>query len=227
MATPELKSLPPQARKRIEKLETTVSELTGALGQLVSEMRRQGMDFPVENASSPLLKTLFQRDRPHRTPRKVPSFAPVKATKQAATPATGLAAAVARGEAARVEWVSSGEVVPARTLADKWGLTPQALGPAADRGEVFAVVVKRQRFYPKEFLDLHRDDVATVSKALGNLSPEEKLVFWKRPHGALGGKTVFHLLSGTTDGRQLMRLVQLAQAWAVQTHTESDVAEAT
>ena len=38
----------------------------------------------------------------------------------------GLNAALARGEAAKVQWVQSGEVVPAKVLAEKWGLTPQA-----------------------------------------------------------------------------------------------------
>ena len=193
MATSDLKTLPVQARKRIEKLEATVSELRGVLGVIVSEMQRQGMAVPI---------------------RKAP------------VAATGLAAAVARGEAAKVQWVDSGEVVPAKALADKWGLTPQALGPAAHRGEVFAVVVQRQRFYPREFLELDRGDVATVSKSLGDLSPEEKLVFWKRPHGALGGKTVSELLGGRKNGAQLLRVARLAQSWAAQAHAENDVAEA-
>jgi hypothetical protein len=193
MATSDLKSLPPQVRKRLEKLEATVSELRGVLGVIVSEMQRQGMAIPI---------------------RKVPAAA------------TGLAGAIARGEAAKVQWVASGEVVPAKALADKWGLTPQALGPAAGRGEVFAVVVQRQRFYPREFLDLDRADVATVSKSLGDLSPEEKLVFWKRPHGALGGKTVSELLGGRKNGAQLVHVARLAQSWAAQAHAENDVAEA-
>ena len=59
-----------------------------------------------------------------------------------------MATALARGEAAKVEWVDAEDVVPARTLAATWGLAPQALGPAADGSEVFAVVIKRQRFFP-------------------------------------------------------------------------------
>lgn len=226
MTSSDLNSLPPQARKRIEKLETTVSELTGALGQLVVEMQRQGLELHIRSASSPLLKAIFGHGVPHPPSRKMPSCAPVKARGKATAAVTGLAAAVARGEAAKVEWVRAGEVVPAKILADKWGLTPQALGPAADRGEVFAVVVKRQRFYPKEFLELHRDDVATVSKSLGDLSPEEKLIFWKRPHGALGGETVVRVLSGAKHGLQLQRVAQLAQAWASHTHAARHGAEA-
>jgi hypothetical protein len=100
------------------------------------------------------------------------------------------------------------------------------LGPAAERGEVFAIVVKRQRYYPREFLELDRHAVGTVSKALGSLSPAEKLVFWKRPHGALGGKTVLQALTASKDSGQLVRAAQLAQAWADEAHAGSDVAAA-
>lgn len=213
MTTP---NLPVQARKRIEKLESTVSELKGTVSFLVSQIQQKGIDFSPKKASpraQKLMKIVAARKSPPASQRKPAKETPVTAT--------GFAAAVARGEAARVEWVNSGEVIPAKTLADKWGLTPQALGPAAERGEVFAVVVKRQRYYPKEFLDLDRQVVSDVSKALGTLSATEKLIFWKRPHDALGGKTVPQAL---TAG-QLDRAAQLAQAWAAEAHVGSDVAE--
>ena len=112
-------------------------------------------------------------------------------------------------------------------MADVWGLTPQALGPAADRGEVFAVVVKRQRYFPREFLELDRADVAAVSpQALGKLSSSEKLVFWKRTHGALGGETVLQALSGRPDGTQLARIEVLARACAAEAHAETHDVEA-
>lgn len=214
MAASDLKNLPAPARKRIEKLETTVSQLVGELGWYRTEMKRRGLVYPGKKVSPAVREPSVRRAY----------------TARAATPAVpanaGLAAAVARGEAAKVEWVSSGEVVPAKTLAEVWGLTPQALGPAAERGEVFAVVVKRQRYFPKEFLELDRDDVGAVSKALGSLSPAEKLVFWKRPHGSLGGKTVLQLLTGKKDGAQLGRVIRLARAWAAEAQAETDVAEA-
>jgi len=71
-----------------------------------------------------------------------------------------------------------------------WGLAPRALASARQRGEVFALVVHRRRFYPREFLHLNRDDIATACKALEGLTPVEQFFFWKRPHGALQGKTV-------------------------------------
>jgi hypothetical protein len=167
---------------------------------------------------------MAKKARALREPRVRHAKAAPAAAKPAIPANTGLAAAVSRGEAAKVEWVASGEVVSAKTLADAWGLTPQALGPAATRGEVFAIVVKSVRYYPKEFLELNRDDVATVSKALGSLSPAEKLIFWKRPHGALGGKTVLQSLSGKKDSGQLGRVTQLARAWAAEANAETDVA---
>jgi hypothetical protein len=225
MAASDLKSLPAPARKRIEKLESTVSELRGMLGLLVTEMQRQGVTVPAKKTVSRSRKAGFQQVRPYSVTRKgLPAQA--KAPQKAPAATTGLAAAVGRGESAKLAWLNSGEVVPAKTLADRWGLTPQALGPAAARGEVFAVVVQRHRYYPKEFLELGRSDVGTVSKLLGDLSPEEKLVFWKRRHGALGGKTVFELLSSKKNGPQLLRVAQLARSWAAQAHAEDDVAEA-
>jgi hypothetical protein len=220
-AASDLKSLPPQARKRIERLESTVSELTGALDQVVTEMQRQGFVIPLKKTSSPLLKSFLQHGKELKPAGKGPEQGRAELAKRAdreragGRPRLGTTAALGRGEAAKVEWVRSGEVVPARTLADTWGLTPQALGPAAERGEVFAVVVKRQRYFPKEFLDLDRNDVSAVSKSLCRLGSEEKLIFWKRPHGALGGRTVFDVLS-TKDGQQLARVVRLAQSWAAQ-----------
>lgn len=227
MAASDMKSLPAQARKRIETLESTVQELTGAFGQMFLDMRRQGMDVAVPQVKSPLLRSAFQKLKP---PRKPGLKGVVRVSKPVAkaAPATvpgGLDGALARGEAARVEWVRTGEVVPAKTLADKWGLTPQALGPAADRGEVFAVVVKRQRYYPKEFLDLDRARVAAVAQALNGLSPEEKLIFWKRPHGALGGRTVMQFLAATAP-EAVDQVTQLAQSWASQAQAEGRAAEA-
>lgn len=211
MDATDLKSLPAPARNFIKKLETKVSRLERTLAQAVAEMKRQGKAVPAKKTHA-LLEPRIRRAKPEQ------------GSRQAVPAMTGLSGAVARGEAAKVEWVNSGEVVSAKTLADVWGLTPQALGPAADRGEVFAIVVKRQRYYPKEFLELNRDDVGAVSKALGSLSPSEKLIFWKRPHGALGGKTVLQSLSGKKGGTHLGRITQLARAWAAEAQAQTDVA---
>ena len=123
----------------------------------------------------------------------------------------GLAGAIARGEAARVQWVRDGLVVPGEQLAQAWGLTRQALAPAADRGEVFAVKIGNRLYYPQAFLGLDRETVAGVCRALGELGASEKLMFWLREHGALGGKSVAAALEA---GVAVAKVERLATAWA-------------
>lgn len=227
MANTGLKSEPAQARKRIESLESKVGALTGALNMIVSAMQRAGITISARQTGLPVQTPRPGRDKRGNPGRATPAGARNKpANTRAPVDAGGVVAAVARGEAAKLAWVHSGEVVPAKTLADRWGLTPQALGPAARRGEVFAVVVKRQRYYPKEFLDLDRNAVSVVTQSLGGLPPEAKLIFWKRPHGALGGKTVHEALTASKGAGQLARVAQLAQAWADEARARSHVAEA-
>jgi hypothetical protein len=126
-------------------------------------------------------------------------------------PASGLALAKARGEAARVQWVQDQLVVPGEQLAQAWGLTRQALAPAADRGEVFAVKVRNRLYYPRAFLELDREAVATICRALGELDATQKLMFWLREHGALSGKTVAAALDA---GVSLAKVERLAASWA-------------
>ena len=74
-------------------------------------------------------------------------------------------------------------MVPGEQLAQAWGLTRQALAPAADRGEVFAVKIGNRLYYPQAFLALDRDAVAKVCRALGDIGASEKLMFWLREQG--------------------------------------------
>jgi hypothetical protein len=141
--------------------------------------------------------------------RAAPANATPTVTRQAE--AGGLAGATARGEAARVRWVKDGLVVPGEQLAQAWGLTRQALAPAAVRGEVFAVKVGNRLYYPQAFLGLDRETVATVCRALGDLSPSEKLMFWLRDHGALAGQSAAAALE---SGAPVSQVERLARAWA-------------
>jgi biotin operon repressor len=125
--------------------------------------------------------------------------------------AAGLAGAALRGEAARVQWVKDGLVVPGEQLAKAWGLTRQALAPAADRGEIFAVKVGNRLYYPQAFLGIERETVAAICRALGGLGASEKLMFWLRDHGALSGKSVAAALEA---GLALAHVERLAAAWA-------------
>jgi hypothetical protein len=123
----------------------------------------------------------------------------------------GLAGAVARGEAVKVAWTQDGTLVEAKTLADAWGLTTQALGAAARRGELYTLKVSNKLFYPGVFRAMEREPVARICRALGDLTPSEKLIFWTRAHGGLAGKTVQQALEAHVA---LDRIVEVADAWA-------------
>jgi hypothetical protein len=125
--------------------------------------------------------------------------------------ADGLAAATARGEAARIQWVKDGLVVPGEQLAQAWGLTRQALAPAADRGEVFAVKVCNRLYYPQVFLGMDREAVSAICRALGDLRASDKLMFWLRDHGALAGRSVAAALEA---GMAVAKVERLAAVWA-------------
>lgn len=123
----------------------------------------------------------------------------------------GLPGALARGEAARLQWVRDGLVVPGEQLARAWGLTRQALAAAADRGEGFSVKVRNRLYYPRSFLRLERDAVARICRELGELASTEKLMFWLRRHGSLGGQDVATALQA---GTPVAKIERLAGAWA-------------
>ena len=110
-----------------------------------------------------------------------------------------------------MQWVKDGLVVPGEQLARAWGLTRQALAPAADRGEVFAVKVGNRLYYPQAFLGMDREAVAAICRALGGLGASEKLMFWLHDHGSLAGKSVVVALEA---GVPLSKIERLAAAWA-------------
>lgn len=185
----------PLVRRRLEKLEADVDELKDLVASLLTGNDRTAVDARQGQRPSPAA----QDPAPTAVPGK-----PLPGEE-------GLDAARSRGEIAKVRWVQDGDVVPTQALATAWGLTPQALGAAIARGEIFAIKVGNKRYFPREFLQLERDAVAAVCHALGELTPAEKLVFWTRAHGALGGRA---LTASMTSGVPLGRLVQLARAWA-------------
>jgi hypothetical protein len=85
------------------------------------------------------------------------------------------------------------------------------LAPAADRGEIFAVKIGNRLYYPQAFLAMDRQAVATICRALGDLGPSEKLMFWLREHGALAGKS---MAAAMEAGTALDKVERLAAAWA-------------
>jgi hypothetical protein len=183
----------PVLLRRLTQMEATVGRISHDLGNLRAVMRKQ--------SSQP---------QASQRPRSVRAEANTNANRQPVA-VDGLAGAVARGEAARVQWVKQGVVVPGEQLAQAWGLTRQALAPAAQRGEVFAVKVGNRLYYPQSFLVLDRQSVAGICVALGALGVSEKLTFWLREHGALGGRSVAAALD---EGVAVTKLERLAAAWA-------------
>ncbi len=186
----------PVLLRRISQLEATVGRLSEDLGSLRTAVSMQGFLVP--------------RTRGGRARAAHAEAAATNTTPQARARG-GLAGAAARGEAARVQWVKLGLVVPGERLAQAWGLTRQALAPAAYRGEIFAVKVGNRLYYPQAFLGMERDTVAAVCRALGGLGASEKLMFWLRDHGALAGKSISTALE---SGVPLAKVERLAAAWA-------------
>jgi hypothetical protein len=185
----------PVLLRRIAQLEAAVGRLSEDLGSLRSAISTQGLQAP---------RTRGGQARS--------ALAKASATDiRQAQAGGGLAGATARGEAARVQWVKDGLVVPGEQLAQAWGLTRQALAPAADRGEVFAVKVGNRLYYPRSFLGMDRESVAAVCRALGELGSSEKLIFWLREHGSLAGKNVAAALEA---GVPVAKAERLAAAWA-------------
>ena len=185
----------PVLLRRIAQLEATVGRLSEDLGSLRSAVSKQGMQLP---------RTRGVRARVAHTQSPA-------ADNQLSQANGGLAGATARGEAARVQWVKDGLVVPGEQLAQAWGLTRQALAAAADRGEVFAMKVGNRLYYPQAFLGMDREAVAAICRALGDLGASEKLMFWLREHGALAGRSVAAALE---SGTGLAKVERLAAAWA-------------
>ncbi|MBI3155410.1 MAG: hypothetical protein HYZ20_08365 [Burkholderiales bacterium] len=185
----------PVLLRRIAQLEAAVGRLSEDLGTLRSAVSAQGLHLP---------RTRGGRARAAGTEAAA-------AQDPRAQAAGGLAGATVRGEAARVQWVRDGLVVPGEQLAQAWGLTRQALAPAADRGEIFAVKIGNRLYYPQAFLDMDRQTVAAICRALGDLGPSEKLVFWLRGHGALAGQSVAAALEA---GTPVVKVERLAAAWA-------------
>ena len=181
--------------RRTEQLEAAVGRLSEDLGILRSAVGKQGLQLP---------KTRGARAR-------VAHAKSSAGDNQHAQATGGLAGATVRGEAARVQWVKDGLVVPGEQLAQAWGLTRQALAPAADRGEIFAVKGGNRLYYPQAFHGMDREAVAAICRALGDLGANEKLSFWLRKHGALAGKSVAAALEA---GSALTKVERLATAWA-------------
>jgi hypothetical protein len=118
--------------------------------------------------------------------------------------------ATARGEARLVKWTRDGTLIDGKRLAEAWGMTRQGLDKARERGDIFSVRVGGLHYYPEQAEHFKRADLAQINRALADTDPNSKLIFLKRQHGALGGRTA---AEATDDGR-LADVLRLAHDWA-------------
>ena len=123
----------------------------------------------------------------------------------------GLVAAQARGAAARARWIEGGLVVPGPQLAQAWGIRLEALATATASGEVVSIAIDGNVYFPKALLSVDRLTAVAICLALRHLRDTERLMFWLRDHGALGGRSVAAALGA---GISTARVTALAEAWA-------------
>jgi len=128
----------------------------------------------------------------------------------------GLCAATAKGQATRRAWVADGEVVTQSALAFHWRTSTRTVQRELKREQIFGFHIDGQTYVIAEFLRVDRLMATAVSSALRGLSPETKLVFWKRAHGALGGRTVCEILESERPVPALARVTELAQVWVAE-----------
>ncbi|WP_157269824.1 hypothetical protein [Azohydromonas aeria] len=116
------------------------------------------------------------------------------------------------GESLLQQWVRDGTLIPSTELDSSWGVSRQALDQAVERGELFSLKIAGRRYYVAQLRDITREQASEVCRALGALSPGEKLTFWLREHGGLQGRTAVAAI----HGGQLGRVAQLARAWSAE-----------
>lgn len=128
-----------------------------------------------------------------------------------------LARLLADGEAQKARWVLSGELVPIDQVARAWAMTIADVEERERRGELFSLDVEGKRHYARELLSVDPEKVAVINLMLsGCRDAASLLVFWKRRHGVLGGRTVVEVLrndgaSGLLEVRALA--AAHAEAW--------------
>lgn len=123
----------------------------------------------------------------------------------------GLAAAEVRGSSARAQWIREGLVVPGSQLAQAWGIPQEALAPTSASGEVVSIHIDNCLYYPAALLSIDRLIAGAICRALRHLHDTERMMFWLRDHGALGGRNVASALKA---GAPSARVNALAEAWA-------------
>lgn len=115
-------------------------------------------------------------------------------------------AARARGRALIAGFVADGTLVTAAEASRRIGGDVQLQEPDA----FVTYSHEGQSVYLASVLALPLRDVAAINRALGTANEGARLVWWQRPHGALGGATI---LDAVRTGR-VARCIEIAQAYA-------------
>ena len=110
----------------------------------------------------------------------------------------------------RRRWVDDGLLVPTSELVNAWGLTRQALDQARERGALIGLKVANRQYYPAAFLELNAEDVASICRALVDVDPISRIIFWQRPHANLDDQT----LAQAIQAEGLATVLQAAEAFA-------------
>jgi hypothetical protein len=113
-------------------------------------------------------------------------------------------------EVVRRRWVDDGLLVPTAELVNAWGLTRQALDQARERGALVGLKVANRQYYPAAFLELKAEDVASICRALVDVDPVSRIIFWQRPHANLDDQTLAQAIQAEGPATAL----QAAEAFA-------------
>lgn len=117
-----------------------------------------------------------------------------------------LAAARRRGLEQLDRWVAEGILVDAAEASRLRG-TDVTSSPS----EGLVLIVHRGSVrYLASVLELEAAAVASVNRHLAHASDSQRLIWWRRPHGALGGLSI---VEGIRTGR-IERCIELARAYA-------------
>ena len=134
------------------------------------------------------------------------------ATGEGDSDAAAWNALLAQGETVRNEWVRTGLLVPSAELETAWGCSRQVLDQAAKHGELFALKVGENRYYPAVFKRVEPDGVKAVCFLLKGDDVVAKFVFWNKTHGGLRGLTP----ADAIQAGQGEKVAQLADAWSAE-----------
>lgn len=106
-------------------------------------------------------------------------------------------------------WTQDGTLIAPQQLAKAWGQGLQTIQAAVRCGDLFEVWVNEVPYVAAICVDLGIEQTAKICQALGREKPSTKLMFLKRAHGGLGGKTVVQALQ---SGIPMSDIEELAAA---------------